>query len=96
VPDGARGYRRSGPPSGRTFATTAASPGSRQVMTPLPPLAIRTFTYEHTMLRRPVELKQYTSQDYTQTLDDHLVLASIGTVGDCYDKGLVSHCTSWG
>jgi putative transposase len=28
---------------------------------------------------------QYTSEDYTQTLDDHLVLASIGTVGDCYD-----------
>ncbi len=31
---------------------------------------------------------QYTSHDYTQTLDDHLVLASIGTVGDCYDNAL--------
>jgi putative transposase len=32
----------------------------------------------------------------TLVLDDHRVLASIGSVGDCYDKGLVSHCTSWG
>jgi putative transposase len=39
---------------------------------------------------------QYTSFDYSQTLDDHGVLASIGTVGDAYDKALVSHCTSWG
>jgi putative transposase len=31
---------------------------------------------------------QYTSQDYTQTLDDHLVLASVGSVGDCYDNAL--------
>jgi len=29
---------------------------------------------------------QYTSIDYTQTLDDHGVLGSIGTVGDCYDN----------
>ena len=33
---------------------------------------------------------QYTSGDYTQVLDDHQVLASIGTVGDAYDKALVS------
>jgi transposase InsO family protein len=32
--------------------------------------------------------KQYTSDDYTQTLTDHLVLASIGTVGDAYDNAL--------
>ncbi len=31
---------------------------------------------------------QYTSGDYSQTLDDHRVLASIGTVGDCYDNAL--------
>lgn len=31
---------------------------------------------------------QYTSFDYTQALDDHLVLASIGTVGDAYDNAL--------
>jgi transposase InsO family protein len=29
---------------------------------------------------------QYTSNDYTQALDDHKVLASIGTVGDAYDN----------
>ena len=29
---------------------------------------------------------QYTSSDYTQTLDDHSVQASIGTVGDAYDN----------
>jgi putative transposase len=31
---------------------------------------------------------QYTSDDYTQTLDDHDVLASIGTVGDALDNAL--------
>ena len=31
---------------------------------------------------------QYTSGDYTQVLDDHRVLASIGSVGDCYDNAL--------
>jgi transposase InsO family protein len=33
---------------------------------------------------------QYTSTDYTQTLDDHGVLGSIGSVGDAFDKALVS------
>ena len=31
---------------------------------------------------------QYRSYDYTQTLDDHDVLASIGSVGDAYDNAL--------
>jgi putative transposase len=31
---------------------------------------------------------QYTSEDYTQVLDDHAVLASIGSVGDAYDNAL--------
>jgi putative transposase len=39
---------------------------------------------------------QYTSFDYGQELDDHSVLQSMGSVGDAYDKGLVSHCTSLG
>lgn len=39
-------------------------------------------------MRRPVEPGQYTSVDYTQALDDHSVLASIGTVGDAYDNAL--------
>jgi putative transposase len=31
---------------------------------------------------------QYTSIDYTQTLEDHRVLASVGSVGDAYDNAL--------
>ena len=31
---------------------------------------------------------QYTSFDYTQVLDDHQVLASIGSVGDAYDNAV--------
>ena len=33
---------------------------------------------------------QYVSDDYTQVIDDHRVLASVGSVGDAYDKALVS------
>jgi putative transposase len=40
------------------------------------------------VLSRPIELSQYTSFDYTQTLDDHGVLASIGTVGDACDNAM--------
>ena len=39
-------------------------------------------------MRGPVESGQYTSSDYTQVLDDHEVLASIGTVGDALDNAL--------
>jgi putative transposase len=39
-------------------------------------------------LRRPLESTQYTSIDYTPTLDDHGVLASVGSVGDAYDNAL--------
>jgi len=35
-------------------------------------------------LRRPLELGQHTSIDYTQTLVDHRVLASVGSVGEAY------------
>jgi putative transposase len=31
---------------------------------------------------------QYVSNDYTQTLDEHGVLASIGTIGDAFDNAL--------
>jgi len=31
---------------------------------------------------------QYTSEDYTQVLDDHDVLTSIGSVGDAYDNAM--------
>ena len=33
-------------------------------------------------------LSQYTSVDYTQTLEDHGVLASVGSVGDAYDNAM--------
>ena len=39
-------------------------------------------------MRGPVESAQYTSIDYTQTLADHGVLASVGSVGDAYDNAL--------
>jgi transposase InsO family protein len=39
-------------------------------------------------LRRPIDSAQYTSQDYTQVLDDHRVLASVGSVGDAYDNAM--------
>ena len=47
-----------------------------------------TVTPNYTLLRRPVERGQYTSIDYTQTLTDHGVLASVGSVGDAYDNAL--------
>lgn len=31
---------------------------------------------------------QYTSHDYTQVIDDHHVLASVGSVGDAYDNAM--------
>jgi hypothetical protein len=40
------------------------------------------------VLRRPIESAQYTSIDYTQELTDHVVLGSIGTVGDALDNAL--------
>jgi putative transposase len=39
-------------------------------------------------LRRPVESGQYTSYAFQQVLDDHHVLASIGSVGDAYDNAM--------
>ena len=80
----ARGYRRSGPRSGRASATTAASP-----ISPHEPTSRHSpESVTHTLLRGPVEPEQYTSFDYTQALNDHRVLASIGTVGDAYDNAL--------
>ncbi|MCA1678170.1 MAG: IS3 family transposase, partial [Actinobacteria bacterium] len=39
-------------------------------------------------MRRPIEFAQYTCIDFTQTLTDHRVLQSIGSVGDAYDNAL--------
>src|SRR5215210_4565431 len=38
------------------------------------------------VLRPPLEPGQYLSNHYSQTLDDHGLLASIGSVGDAYDN----------
>jgi transposase InsO family protein len=38
---------------------------------------------------------QHTSNDYTQTLTDDGVLASIGSVGDAHDCLLVSRARGW-
>jgi putative transposase len=40
------------------------------------------------VLQRPRESAQYTSYAFGQILDDHGVLASIGSVGDAYDNAL--------
>jgi hypothetical protein len=39
-------------------------------------------------LRRPLESAQYVSFEYSQTLQDHRVLQSVGSVGDAYDNAL--------
>ena len=39
-------------------------------------------------MRRSVESGQYTSIAFNQVLDDHGVLASIGTVGDALDNAM--------
>jgi putative transposase len=43
---------------------------------------------EVTLIQHADAGSQYTSFDYTQTLHDHGVLASIGTVGDAYDNAV--------
>jgi len=50
------------------------------------------------VLRRPVESAQYTSHAFSQVLEDHGVLASIGSVGDAYDtqsRSSLSASTAW-
>ncbi len=87
----ARGDRRSGPPLG----ARASRDDSRVTHPhPPPPTGIRhsreVQSHQQTLLRGPVEPGQYTAEDYTQVLSDHRVLASVGSVGDAYDKALVS------
>ena len=45
---------------------------------------------DFTLVAHTDQGSQYTSQQYTQVLDDARVLASVGTVGDAYDKAFVS------
>jgi putative transposase len=46
------------------------------------------------VLQRPVELKQYTSWAFGQRLRAAGLLASMGTVGDCYDNAMME--SFWG
>ncbi len=40
------------------------------------------------MLLRPLESTQYTSFEFTQALQDHDVLGSLGSTGDAYDNAM--------
>jgi len=48
-------------------------------------LAIRQPGADFELVSHTDHGSQYTSEDYTQQLDDAKVLASVGSVGDCYD-----------
>jgi putative transposase len=45
------------------------------------------------VLRGLLDFGQYLSGDYTQTLTDHDVLASVGSTGDAYDNSLAESFT---
>jgi putative transposase len=51
-------------------------------------LGVRTPGADVALVHHSDAGSQYTSFDYTQTLNDHRVLASIGTVGGAYDNAL--------
>ena len=51
-------------------------------------LAVRTPGAEVALVHHSDAGSQYTSFDYSQALDDHEVLASIGSVGDAYDNAM--------
>jgi transposase InsO family protein len=48
-------------------------------------LGLRALGADFRLIQHTDAGSQYTSSDYTQELDDHQVLASIGSVGDAYD-----------
>jgi putative transposase len=62
--------------------------GSRPVNSLIQPAGLPIATLHHRALRRPIESAQYTSHDYIQVIDDHRVLASVGSVGDAYDNAM--------
>ncbi|HVF77905.1 MAG TPA: IS3 family transposase [Solirubrobacteraceae bacterium] len=51
-------------------------------------LARRRWGADVTLVHHSDRGSQYTSIDYTQTLADHGVLASVGSVGDAYDNAM--------
>jgi hypothetical protein len=50
---------------------------------------------ERAVLLRAVELEHYLAIRYTERLAEAGAVGSVGSRGDSYDKGIVSHCTSW-
>ena len=52
-------------------------------------LYIRERVEEVRLIRHSDKGGQYVSGDYTQTLADHDVLASVGSTGDAYDNSMV-------
>jgi putative transposase len=52
------------------------------------PRGLPIATPPYRALQRPLESAQYLSGDYTQTLADQDVLASVGSTGDAYDNAL--------
>src|SRR6266581_4007982 len=67
-----------GPISRRAGGRTWCSATSRQ----------RAFGADVALVHHSDRGSQYTSIDYTQTLSDHGVLVSVGSVGDVYDNAL--------
>ena len=51
-------------------------------------LGIRQPGADFTLITHSDAGSQYTSYDYTQVIDDHRVLASVGSVGDAYDNAM--------
>jgi putative transposase len=51
-------------------------------------LGIRQPGADFTLVTHTDQGSQYTSYDYTQVIDDHRVLASVGSVGDAYDNAM--------
>ena len=51
-------------------------------------LGIRAPGADFTLVTHTDQGSQYTSADYAQVIDDHRVLASVGTVGDAYDNAM--------
>jgi IS30 family transposase len=53
-------------------------------------------SHEQPLLRGPVEAEQFVSLAFGQAAGNAGIARSMGSRGDCYDKELVSHCTSLG
>ncbi|MGH8302560.1 MAG: IS3 family transposase, partial [Steroidobacteraceae bacterium] len=51
-------------------------------------LAVRSPGADFGLVSHSDQGSQYGAEDYIQALDDHHVLASVGSVGDCYDNAL--------